>query len=192
MTIEDPVEFVHQNKESIISHREVGTHTETFASALRAVPRQDADVVLVGEMRDLETIGLALTAASMGSLVYGTLHTNSTIRTVNRLVGVFPSDQQGQVRNMLSESLRAVISQRLIPRANGQGRVPATETLVVTRAVGNLIRDNKTFQIHSLLQTGASQGMGLLDDSIRSLVQSGEVERQEALRHCLDPKAIGS
>jgi len=192
LTIEDPIEYVHTSKGCLVNQRAVKRHTESFGRALRAALREDPDIIVIGELRDYETISLALTAAETGHFVLGTLHTSSTIRTVNRLVGVFPSDQQGQVRNMLSESLRAVISQRLIPRANGEGRVPAIETLVITRAVGNLIRDNKTFQIHSVLQTGASQGMGLLDHSIRELVQSGEVEREEGLRHCLDPKAIGA
>jgi len=192
LTIEDPIEYVHASKRCLVNQRSVNRHTESFARALRAALREDPDVIVIGELRDHETISLALTAAETGHFVLGTLHTNSTIRTINRLVGVFPSDQQAQVRNMLSESLRAVISQRLIPRANGEGRIPAVETLVVTRAVGNLIRDNKTFQIHSVLQTGASQGMGLLDHSIRSLVLAGEVEREEALRQCLDPKAIGA
>jgi len=192
LTIEDPIEYVHPSKGCLVNQRAVNRHTESFGRALRAALREDPDIIVIGELRDYETISLALTAAETGHFVLGTLHTNSTIRTVNRLVGVFPPDQQGQVRNMISESLRAVISQRLIPRANGEGRVPAIETLVVTRAVGNLIRDNKTFQIHSVLQTGASQGMGLLDHSIRSLVQSREVKREDGLRHCLDPKAIGA
>ena len=187
-----PIEYVHASKRCLVNQRSVNRHTESFGRALRAALREDPDVIVIGELRDHETISLALTAAETGHFVLGTLHTNSTIRTVNRLVGVFPSDQQEQVRTMLSESLHAVISQRLIPRADGQGRVPAIETLVITRAVGNLIRENKTFQIHSVLQTGASQGMGLLDHSIRGLLQDGTVEREEALRHCDEPKAIGA
>jgi twitching motility protein PilT len=191
ITIEDPVEFIHPSKRCIVNQRSVKLHTGSFARALRAAMREDPDVIVIGELRDLETIALALTAAETGHCVLATLHTDSAIRTVNRLIGVFPSDQQAQVRTMLSESLRAVISQRLVPTADGKGRVPALETLVANRAVGNLIRENKTFQLHSILQTGASQGMRLLDHALRELVQSGAVTREAALRHCEDPKALG-
>ena len=191
LTIEDPIEFVHPRKNCLISQREVGVHAESFALALLSALREDPDVILVGELRDLETISLALTAAETGHCVLATLHTDSAIRTINRMIGVFPSDQQAQVRTMLSESLRAVVSQRLLPTADGQGRVAALETLVVSRAVANLIRENKTFQIHSVLQTGAAQGMRLLDHSLRELVQSGAVTRETALRHCEDPKVLG-
>ncbi len=152
--------------------------------------REDPDVIVIGELRDLETISLALTAAETGHLVLGTLHTNSTIRTINRLVGVFPADQQEQIRSMVSESLRAVVSQRLVPTADDNGRVPALEILVNNKAIGNLIRENKTFQIFSILQTGASQGMCLLDESLNQLVAAGTITRDAALEHCDDAKRI--
>jgi twitching motility protein PilT len=192
LTIEDPIEFIHPAKRCLVNQRSVERHTSSFARALRAALREDPDVIVIGELRDLETISLALTAAETGHLVLGTLHTRGSIRTVNRLVGAFPSDQQDQVRTMLSESLRAVVSQRLLRRADGGGRVAALETLVVNKAVENLIRENKTFQIHSILQTGSSQGMSLLDQSIRQLVQTGVVAREEALRHCEDPRSLGA
>jgi twitching motility protein PilT len=191
LTIEDPIEYLHPSKRCLVNQRSVHSHTESFARALRAALREDPDVIVVGELRDLETISLALSAAETGHLVLATLHTNNAIRTLNRIIGAFPADQQGQVRMMISESLRVVISQRLIPRADGQGRVAAIETLVITRAVGNLIRENKTFQIHSVLQTGASQGMVLLDDSIKALLDAGTIDRDEALRNCEDAKALG-
>jgi len=190
LTVEDPIEYLHPSKRCVVNQRNVGPHTETFARALRAALREDPDVIAIGELRDLETISLALTAAETGHLVLGTLHTNSSIRTLNRLVGVFPADQQDQIRNMVSESLRAVVSQRLVPTADGSSRVPALEVLVNNKAVGNLIRENKTFQIQSILQTGASQGMSLLDESLSQLVQDGTVAREEAVRHCEDPKRI--
>lgn len=188
LTVEDPIEVLHPSRRCLVNQRTVGPHTRSFARALRAALREDPDVIVIGELRDLETISLALTAAETGHLVLGTLHTNSTIRTVNRLVGVFPADQQDQIRNMVSESLRAVVSQRLVPKADGSGRLPALEILVNNKAVGNLIRENKTFQIQSMLQTGASQGMCLLDDSLNRLVQAGEIDREEALRQASDPK----
>ena len=191
LTIEDPIEYVHPSKRCLVNQRSVRRHTESFARALRAALREDPDVIVIGELRDLETISLALTAAETGHLVLATLHTENAIRTVNRLVGAFPADQQSQVRTMLADSLRAVVSQRLLPRADGAGRVAALETLVVTKAVANLIRENKTFQIHSILQTGAAQGMGLLDHSIRQHVQSGAVAAAEARHFCQDPKSLG-
>ncbi|MFI5217812.1 MAG: type IV pilus twitching motility protein PilT, partial [Candidatus Limnocylindria bacterium] len=187
LTIEDPVEYVHRSKRCLVNQRSVHRHTESFARALRAALREDPDVIVIGELRDLETISLALTAAETGHLVLATLHTDNAIRTINRVIGSYPSDAQGQVRTMLSESLRAVISQRLIPRADGKGRVAAIETLIVNKAVGNLIREDKTFQIQSILQTGASQGMALLDASIQQHVKSGAIARAEALRYCADP-----
>jgi twitching motility protein PilT len=192
LTIEDPIEYVHTSKRCLVNQRSAGNHTSSFARALRAALREDPDVIAIGELRDLETVSLALSAAETGHFVLATLHTDNAIRTVNRLVGSFPADQQDQVRTMLSESLRAVISQRLLPRADGNGRVPALETMIVTRAVANLIRENKTFQIHSILQTGSSQGMALLDNSIRELVQKGVVTAEEAARHVEDSKAIAA
>jgi twitching motility protein PilT len=192
LTIEDPIEYVHPSKRCLVNQRSAGNHTESFARALRAALREDPDVIAIGELRDLETVSLALSAAETGHFVLATLHTDNAIRTVNRLVGTFPADQQDQVRTMLSESLRAVISQRLLPRADGQGRVPALETVVVTRAVATLSRENKTFQIHSILQTGATQGMALLDNSIRELVAQGVVSADEAARHMGDAKAAAA
>ena len=191
LTIEDPIEYVHPSNRCVVNQRNVGPHTESFARALRAALREDPDVIVIGELRDFETISLALTAAETGHLVLGTMHTNSTIRTINRLIGVFPADQQEQVRNMVSESLRAVVSQRLVPTADGTGRVPALENLVVNKPIGNLIRENKTFQITSQLQMGAKQGMCLLDVSLARLVQQGTITRDEALRFAEDPKRIG-
>jgi twitching motility protein PilT len=192
LTIEDPIEYVHPSKRCLVNQRSVQMHTESFPRALRAALREDPDVIVIGELRDLETISLALSAAETGHFVLATLHTDNAIRTINRLVGSFPAEQQEQIRTMISESLRAVVSQRLLPRADGQGRVPAVETLVVTKAVGNLIRENKTFQIQSILQTGASQGMALLDDAIRAHVQDGTVSREEALLHVEDAKGLAA
>jgi len=192
LTIEDPVEYLHPSKRCLVNQRSVYRHTGSFARALRAALREDPDVIVIGELRDLETISLALTAAETGHLVLATLHTDNAIRTINRIVGSFSSEQQSQIRSMLSESLRAVVSQRLIPRADGKGRVAAIETLVVTKAVANLIRENKTFQIQSILQTGAAQGMALLDASIRQHVQSGAIAREEALRYCAEPKNLSA
>lgn len=190
LTVEDPVEFVHPAKRCAVNQRNVGLHTESFARALRAALREDPDVIVIGELRDLETISLALTAAETGHLVLGSLHTNSAIRTVNRLIGVFPAEQQDQIRNMVSESMRAIVSQRLIPNKAGTGRVPAIEVLVNNKAVGNLIRENKTFQLFSVMQMGVSQGMCLLDDSLNKLLASGAISREEALRNADDPKRI--
>jgi twitching motility protein PilT len=190
LTVEDPVEYVHPARRCAVNQRNVGPHTESFARALRAALREDPDVIVIGELRDLETISLALTAAETGHLVLGTLHTNSSIRTINRLIGVFPAEQQDQIRNMVSESLRAVVSQRLVPMKDASGRAPALEILVNNKAVGNLIRENKTFQIFSALQMGASQGMCLLDDSLNKLLASGAISKEEALRNADDPKRI--
>ena len=192
LSIEDPIEFVHPSKRCLVNQRSVKRHTESFARALRAALREDPDVIVIGELRDLESISLALTAAETGHLVLATLHTENAIRTINRIVGAFPSDQQSQIRSMIADSLRTVISQRLLPRADGAGRVVALETLIVTKAVANLIRENKTFQIHSILQTGAAQGMGLLDYSIRDHVKSGVVELEEARRFCQDSKVLAA
>jgi len=191
LTVEDPIEVLHPSKRCLVNQRNVGSHTDSFARALRGALREDPDVIVIGELRDLETISLALTAAETGHLVLASMHTGSSIRTVNRMIGVFPSDQQEQIRNMVSESLRAVVSQRLVPTADGHGRVPALEILVSNKAIGNLIRDNKTFQIFSTLQTGAAQGMCLLDDSLNKLVASGSISHETALEHCDDPKRIG-
>ena len=192
ITIEDPIEFIHSSKGCVVNQRQVGPHTGSFARALRAALREDPDIIAIGELRDLETISLALTAAETGHLVLATLHTNNAIRTVNRILGVFPPNQQDQIRTMVSESLRVVVSQRLVTRADGKGRVPALEILVANKAVGNLIRDNKTFQIRSVLQTGASHGMCMLDASLAELVKTRVITREEALLHCEDPQRIGA
>lgn len=188
ITVEDPIEFVHVNKRCVVNQRQVGPHTMSFARALKGALREDPDIIALGELRDLETISLALTAAETGHLVLATLHTGNAIRTVNRLIGVFPPNQQAQIRTMVSESLRAVVSQRLIPRADGHGRVPALEILVTTKAIGNTIRDNKTFQLRSALQTGAAQGMKLLDNSLAELVRTGVVKREDAIKQADDPQ----
>lgn len=190
LTVEDPIEYLHPSKRCVVNQRHVKRHTESFARALRAALREDPDVIVIGELRDRETISLAMTAAETGHFVLATLHTDNAIRTVNRMIGSFPPDQQEQVRAMLSESLRAVVSQRLLPRADARGMVPALETLMVNRAVGNLIRKSETVQIRSVMQTGAAQGMNLLDASLAQLVKSGEVKREDALLHAEDPKLI--
>jgi twitching motility protein PilT len=190
VTIEDPIEYLHRPLRCVVNQRQVGRDTGSFARALKAALREDPDVIAIGELRDLETISLALTAAETGHLVLATLHTGNAVRTVDRLVGAFPPNQQAQVRAMVSESLRAVVSQRLLQRADGRGRVPALEILLGNRAVANLIREAKTFQLRSLLQTGATQGMALLDLSLAQLVRERTVAREEALLHCEEPKLI--
>jgi twitching motility protein PilT len=192
ITIEDPIEVLHPSHRCLVNQRQVGRHTGSFARALRAALREDPDVLVIGELRDLETISLALTAAETGHLVFATLHTSSAVRTVNRLVGVFPPQQQAQIRTMVSESLRAVVSQRLLQRAGGGGRVPALEVLVNTKAVANLIRESKTFQIRSVLQTGGAHGMGLLDASLAELVRAGTITREEALLHAEEPGRLAA
>ena len=180
LTIEDPVEFVHRNKKGLVNQREVGTHTKSFASALRAALREDPDVILVGEMRDLETIELGIMAAETGHLVFGTLHTNSAAQTVDRIINVFPSEQQEQIRAGLGESLRGVVAQQLLRTADGKGRVAAHEIMVGTPALGNLIREGKTHQIPSTIQTGKKDGMQLMDAVLHELVKSKTVTGEEA------------
>lgn len=180
LTVEDPVEFVHQNIKCLVNQREVGSHTKTFANALKAALREDPDIMLVGELRDLETISLALTAAETGHLVFGTLHTNSAAKTIDRIIDVFPAGQQQQIRTMLSESLRGVVAQTLFSRADGQGRIAAYEILRNTKAVANLIRENKIHQIASTMQTGTSSGMVLFEKYIDDLVKTGKVSANDA------------
>ena len=175
LTIEDPIEFVHQSKKALVNQRELHQHTHSFANALRSALREDPDVILVGEMRDPETIGLALTAAETGHLVFGTLHTTGAAKTVDRIVDVFPAGEKEMVRSMLSESLRAVISQTLLKTRDGNGRVAAHEILISTPAVRNLIRENKIAQINSALQTGQSHGMQTLDQALQTLVRQGTI-----------------
>ncbi|HKW51131.1 MAG TPA: type IV pilus twitching motility protein PilT [Candidatus Eisenbacteria bacterium] len=188
ITIEDPIEFVHQPKKCLINQREVGAHTGSFSAALRGALREDPDVMLVGELRDLETTSLAITAAETGHLVFGTLHTNSASKTIDRLIDVFPTGQQAQVRTMLSESLEGVVAQTLIPTADKKGRVAAFEILVGVHALRNLIREDKTSQIQSVIQVGAAQGMMTLDQSLKELVISGKITRDEALARSTNPK----
>jgi twitching motility protein PilT len=179
ITIEDPVEFVHKDKRCLINQREVGSHTRGFKAALRAALREDPDIVLVGEMRDLETVAIAIETAETGHLVFGTLHTNTAASTVDRIIDQFPTDRQAQIRMMLSESLKAVVAQTLLRRKGG-GRVAALEILLVTPAVSNLIREGKTFQIGSVMQTGRGLGMQTISDAMIDLVKAGVVEAQEA------------
>jgi len=181
VTVEDPIEFVHQNQMSLVNQREVSSHTKSFANALKASLREDPDIILVGEMRDLETISLAMTAAETGHLVFGTLHTNSAAKTVDRIIDVFPENQQEQIRVMLSESLRGVVAQALLPRADRQGRQAIIEVLISTPAIANLIREGKTFQIPSAMQTGRAQGMVTFDSALDDLVARGLVNRQEGM-----------
>ncbi|MDQ1729325.1 MAG: twitching motility protein PilT [Pyrinomonadaceae bacterium] len=190
MTIEDPIEFVHHNKNSLINQREVSSHTKSFHQALRAALREDPDVILVGEMRDLETISLALTAAETGHLVLATLHTNSATKTVDRIIDVFPEAQQAQIRVMLSESLRGVVAQSLISRGDGRGRAAVVEVLVNIPAVANLIREGKTYQVHSSMQTGQVHGMITFEAAINELVRKGIVSRSDG-QHFLTRRSVG-
>ncbi len=180
ITVEDPIEFVHANVKCLVNQREVGSHTKSFANALKAALREDPDILLVGELRDLETIALALTAAETGHIVFGTLHTNSAAKTIDRIIDVFPSGQQQQIRTMLAESLRGVVAQWLFSRADGQGRVAAFEIMKNNKAIANLIREGKVHQIASAMQTGHNQGMILFEKYIEDLVRKGKVSSQDA------------
>jgi twitching motility protein PilT len=189
ITIEDPIEFVHQNQKCLVNQREVNVHTKGFKPALRAALREDPDIVLVGEMRDLETISIAIETAETGHLVFGTLHTTTAVSTIDRIIDQFPADRQGQVRVMLSESLRGVISQTLCKKKGG-GRVAALEVLLYTRAIGNLIREGKTFQIPSAMQTGKKEGMMQLNDALLTLVNQGQITADEAFKRAVDKDGI--
>ncbi|WP_027359179.1 type IV pilus twitching motility protein PilT [Desulforegula conservatrix] len=180
ITIEDPIEFVHKSQSCIVNHREVGLHTKNFSSALRGALREDPDIILVGEMRDLETISLAIEAASTGHLVFGTLHTSSAAKTVDRVIEVFPANQQAQIRSTLSDGLRAIVAQVLFKRIDQKGRVAALEILIATPAVRNLIREAKTHQVPGMIQTGKKYGMQLLDDAILDLYTSGKISAEDA------------
>ncbi len=180
LTIEDPVEFVHESQGCIVNHREVGTHTRTFSAALRGALREDPDIILVGEMRDLETIRLAVEAASTGHLVFGTLHTTSAAKTIDRVIEVFPANEQLQIRSTLADGIRAVLAQTLFKRIDKKGRVCALEIMIATPAVRNLIRESKTFQINSAMQTGKKYGMQILDDAIMELLQKKWISADEA------------
>lgn len=186
ITIEDPLEFVHTNKLSLINQREVGNHCPSFASALRSAFREDPDVILIGEMRDLETISLAITAAETGHLVFGTLHTSNAAKTVDRIIDAFPTVQQAQVRTQLSESLSGVVSQQLLKRKDGTGRVAAVEILVDVPALAHLIREGKTYQIPSIIQTGRREGMQTMDQAIVDLLKQGIISAEEAYNKCID------
>jgi twitching motility protein PilT len=188
LTFEDPLEFIHENKMSLMNQRQIGEHTESFATALRAALREDPDVILVGEMRDLTTIQLAMSAAETGHLVFGTLHTSTAAKTVDRIIDVFPTDQQEQVRAMLSESLKGVICQQLLKTAEGHGRVAALEIMLGTPAIGNLIREGKTFQIPSIMQTAKKDGMQLMDQHLLDLLKTKKVNPEEAYRCAIDKK----
>ena len=189
ITIEDPIEFVHPNKSCLINQREVGTHTDSFKDALRAALREDPDIVLVGELRDLETVAIAIETAETGHLVFGTLHTTTAASTVDRLIDQFPSDRQTQIRVMLSESLRGVIAQNLCRKIGG-GRVAALEVLIATAAVSNLIREGKTFQIPSMMQVGKNVGMVTLNDALMDLVTKKVVEPAEAYAKAVDKNGM--
>src|SRR5437868_3089546 len=188
LTVEDPIEFVHESKNCLVNHREVGLHTKSFAAALRGALREDPDIVLVGEMRDLETIELALTAASTGHLVFGTLHTQSAAKTVDRIIDVFPTEQQNKIRATLSESLRGVVAQNLFRRIDKKGRVAALEVLVFTTAVRNLVRDGNTFQLPGMIQVGKKLGNQPLDDSIMEHVRMKRISPEEAYDKAIDKK----
>ena len=192
ITIEDPIEFVHQKKRSLVNQREVGIHTGSFAAALRSALREDPDVLMVGELRDLETTSLAVTAAETGHLVFGTLHTNSASKTIDRLIDIFPADQQAQVRTMLSESLEGIVAQTLIPTADRKGRVAAYEILVGVPALRNLVREGKTTQIQSVIQVGAQYGMITLDQSLKELATSGKITQAAALARSTNPKLFAA
>ena len=186
ITIEDPIEFVHQSKGCLVNHRELGLHTKSFKAALRGALREDPDIILVGEMRDLETISLAIEAASTGHLVFTTLHTMSASKTVDRIVEVFPASEQAQIRSTLADGIRAVIAQTLFKRIDRQGRIPALEILIATPAVRNLIRESKTHQINSMIQTGKKYGMQLLDESIMDLYRKGYISADDAYNKAND------
>jgi len=186
ITIEDPIEFVHHNKKSIITHREVGTHVSSFVEAIKAAGREDPDIILVGEMRDTETISIAISTASFGILVLGTLHTNSAAATIDRIIDSYSPEEQPQVRNMLSDSLKGVVSQQLLKTADGNGRVAAVEILFSTPALSNLIREGKTFQVPSLIQTGQQIGMQSMDQCLLNYVKKNLITPEAAFEKALD------
>ncbi len=191
LTLEDPLEFIHPNKESLINQREIGSHSLSFGNALKAALREDPDIILVGEMRDLETISLAMTAAETGHLVFGTLHTNSAPKTIDRIIDVFPKDGQAQVRTLLGESLKGVVCQQLLKKVGG-GRVAAMEILLGNSAVSNLIREGKTFQIPSIMQTAKGDGMQLMDQHLKELLAAGTIRGEDAYRCAINKKDFES
>jgi twitching motility protein PilT len=185
ITIEDPIEFVHSNKKCLVHQREVGSHAKSFAEALKSAGREDPDVILVGEMRDLETIAMALSAAERGTLVFGTLHTNNAAKTMDRIISVFPASEQEGARNILGETIRAVVAQQLMPKIGG-GRIAALEILFASPAIGNMIREGKTSQVTSAIQTGVKEGMIDMDGSIRRLFKEGEITARTAYDKAID------
>jgi len=186
LTIEDPIEFVHKSRQCVVNHREVGTHTKSFTAALRGALREDPDIILVGELRDLETISLAMEASMTGHLVFGTLHTMNAMKTVDRIIEIFPANQQGQVRSTLADSLKAVVSQTLFKRSDIKGRVAALEILICTPAARNLIREAKTYQIASVMQTGKKYGMQTIDDAIMKLLEKKQISAEDAYVNCVE------
>ena len=190
LTVEDPIEFVHESKKSLVNQREIGAMTHSFSNALKSALREDPDMILVGEMRDLETIRLALTAAETGHLVLGTLHSSSAAKTINRIIDVFPESEKDMVRTMLSESIEAIISQSLLKTKDGNGRVAAHEIMVGTSAIRNLIRENKISQMYSSIQTGSQQGMQTLDQCLVNLVKAGKINASEARPYMIAPTSL--
>jgi len=190
LTVEDPIEFQHESKMCLVNQREVGPHTRSFANALRSALREDPDIILVGEMRDLETISLAITAAETGHLIFGTLHTSSAAKTVDRIIDVFPADQQDQIRAMLAESIEGVIAQRLLPKKDGVGRVAVYEIMIASTAIRNMIREGKTFQIPSIIQTGVAEGMQSMDMALKKVVNEGLVDPEVALAFAHDKRSF--
>jgi len=192
ITIEDPIEFVHESKSCLVNQRELGAHTLAFSNALRSALREDPDIILVGEMRDLETISLALTAAETGHLVFSTVHTSGAPKTVDRVIDVFPAEQQEQIRAQFAESIEAIISQVLLKRRDGRGLVPALEIMIGTPAVRNLIRENKVAQLPSAIQVGQKFGMISLDQSLKDLVSRHVVEKEQCLYLATNPNVFNS
>jgi twitching motility protein PilT len=190
ITIEDPIEYLHQHKQSLINQRELGGDTKSFANALRASLREDPDVLLVGEMRDVETIGLAITAAETGHLVFATLHTNNAAESVDRMIDVFPPGQQEQIRVQLSNNLMSIISQQLLARVGAPGRVPAIEVMIASPAIRNLIREAKTHQINSMIQTSGNMGMITMDQSLRDLYLKGFISLEEGMMRAINPEEL--
>lgn len=190
ITIEDPIEYIHSHKNCIVDQREVGTHTNSFAGALRSALREDPDVILVGEMRDLETISMAVTAAETGHLVFSTLHTNSAAETVERIINVFPPHQQNQIRMQVSESLLGIVTQTLLPSIDDEGRIPAVELTIATTAIKNVIREEKIHQMPSIIQMSRKDGMLSLDQSLKNLLIEGKISREEAIRRAIDKKSF--
>jgi len=190
ITIEDPIEFIHSHKNCVIDQREVGIHTNSFAGALRSALREDPDVILVGEMRDLETISMAVTAAETGHLVFSTLHTNSAAETIERIINVFPPHQQGQIRMQVAESILGMVAQTLLPTLDGEGRVPAIELTIATPAIRNIIREEKIHQMPSIIQMGKKDGMISLDQCLKNLLVEGKISREEAVKRAIDKKVF--